>query len=75
MEVRIGVRDVVREVSFESKQTVEEVRNAVTEALSSGGVLSLEDDRGRTVLVPAGALGYLEVGPSEKGRVGFGSPA
>lgn len=75
MEVRIGVRDVSREISFESEQSQEQVEKAVGAALAAGsGVLSLTDDRGRTVLVPAAALGYVEVGPSEKGRVGFGSP-
>lgn len=74
MEVRIGIRNVAREVAFESAQTPEQVRSAVTEALSSdSGVLELEDEKGVTVLVPASALGYVEVGAQEKGRVGFGS--
>lgn len=74
MEVRIGVRDVGREVTFESEQSPEEVTEAVTRALSSPeGVLRLQDDRGRTILVPVPALGYVEVGAQEKGRVGFGT--
>ena len=36
-------------------------------------VIELEDDKGRTVLIPTGALGYVEIGAQEKGRVGFGT--
>lgn len=74
MEVRIGIRDVAREVAFESNQSPDQVRATVAEAVSAGtGLLELEDDKGGMVLVPVQALGYLEVGAQDKGRVGFGS--
>lgn len=74
MEVRIGIRNVAREVTFESGQSPEQVRQAVSEALNgSTRVLELEDERGQVVLVPTDALGYVEIGTQEKGRVGFGS--
>lgn len=74
MEVRIGIRDVAREVTFESDQTPEQVRATVADALASGNTLiQLEDDKGRAILVPVSALGYVEVGAQEKGRVGFGT--
>lgn len=74
MEVRIGIRDVAREVTFESDQTPVQVRSIVTDALESGNaILEFEDEKGHTVLVPTSALGYIEIGVQEKGRVGFGS--
>lgn len=74
MEVRIGIRDVAREVAFESAQTPTEVRAAVTEAVDGGrAVIELEDDKGRLVIVPTAALAYVEIGVQDKGRVGFGS--
>lgn len=76
MQIRIGVRDVAREITLESEETSEGVRDAVTSALSDkdgSGVLSLTDERGGTVLVPVRSLGYVEIGASEKGRVGFGT--
>ncbi|WP_122263247.1 DUF3107 domain-containing protein [Ornithinimicrobium cerasi] len=74
MEVRIGVRNVAREVAFESDSTPQQVRSAVTEAMSNGSpLIELEDDKGRTVLVPTAALAYVEIGAQEKGRVGFGT--
>ena len=73
MEVRIGIRNVAREVSFESAHTPQQVRAAITDALSSGQqLIELEDDKGGTVLVPTDALGYVEIGAQDKGRVGFG---
>ncbi|CAN5530941.1 DUF3107 domain-containing protein [soil metagenome] len=74
MEIRVGVRNVARELAFESDQTWSEVRDAVAEGLAApGGVISLRDDHGRMILVPADALGYVEIGATEKGKVGFGS--
>ncbi len=74
MEVRIGVRQVTREVTFESLQSAEDIQAAVVKAVGDGSVLHLVDDKGRIVLVPAETLGYVEIGVPDKGRVGFGSP-
>jgi hypothetical protein len=74
VEVRIGIRDVAREVAFESAQTPAKVRAAITEALAGDSTLiELEDDKGQLVLVPTAALAYVEIGVQEKGRVGFGT--
>lgn len=74
MEVRIGIRDVAREVAFESGQSPAQVRAAVAEAVSAGsGLLELEDDKGLMVLVPVVSLAYVEIGVQDKGRVGFGT--
>lgn len=74
MEVRIGIRDVAREVVLESDSTPQQVRTTVSEAIANGHpVVELEDDKGRTVVVPTAALGYVEIGAPEKGRVGFGT--
>lgn len=72
MEVKIGVRDVAREVVLESDLSAEEVQAAVDAAVSGGGLLKLTDDRGRVVLVPGSQVGYVELGAPERGRVGFG---
>ena len=72
MEVRIGVQNVSREVIFESSESASEVAAAVSASLEKGTVLSLSDDKGRQVLVPASVLGYVQIGESEKRGVGFG---
>lgn len=72
MEVTIGVQNVSREISIETDDTPEQVVEAVQEAITSGGILRLKDDKGRQVFVPASALGWVQLGETEKGQVGFG---
>ncbi|TWE09380.1 DUF3107 domain-containing protein [Rudaeicoccus suwonensis] len=72
MEVRIGVQNVAREVVFESTQEPRQVQDLVTQSLTSGEPLMLVDERGHTVVVPATALAYIDIGSEQRGRVGFG---
>lgn len=71
MEVKIGVQHSPRELVVESTQTQVEVRRLVDEAIENSGVLSLTDDKGRTVLVPAERISYVEIAESDARRVGF----
>lgn len=73
MEVKIGVRNAGRELFLESSQTTEEIAAAVSAAVEAGGVLELVDDKGRRVFVPTEALAYVETGPTEVRKVGFGT--
>jgi hypothetical protein len=73
VEIKIGLQDTAREVSLDSTDTAENVIAAVNDALASGGTLTLVDERGRTVIVPAAKVAYVEISPTTKGRVGFGS--
>lgn len=75
MDIKIGVQDTPREISLESTQTPDEVTAAVTAALADGSLLSLTDDRGRTVLIPGAKIAYVEIGPGSTRKVGFGAPA
>ncbi|PZR54990.1 DUF3107 domain-containing protein [Xylanimonas oleitrophica] len=73
MEVTIGVQNLPRELALETDLTADEVAAALKKALADGGILELTDTRGRRVVVPAATIGYVEVGPEETRRVGFGS--
>ncbi len=74
VEVKIGVQFAPRELSLESSQTPEEVAKAVADALKADlGVLTLVDEKGRRVLVPADKLAYIEIAENEQRRVGFGA--
>lgn len=74
MEVKIGVQFATRELVLESTLSPEAVEKAVADALKADlGVLSLVDDKGRRVLVPADKLAYVEIAESEQRRVGFGA--
>jgi len=74
VEVKIGVQYAARELVLESSQSPDEVTKAVNDALKADlGVLTLVDEKGRRVLVPADKLAYVEIAESESRRVGFGA--
>lgn len=73
MEVKIGVADSSRELVVSSADSPDEVQAQVTEALkSSQGLLSLVDQKGRRYVMPASKIAYVEIGPEDSRRVGFG---
>ncbi|MEU4065831.1 DUF3107 domain-containing protein [Streptomyces wedmorensis] len=74
MEVKIGVQHAPREIVLESGQSAEEVERAVADALAGKSqLLSLSDEKGRKVLVPAEKIAYVELGEPAVRRVGFGA--
>jgi len=73
VEIKIGVQNVAREIVLESVQSAEEIEALVTTALAEGGLLNLVDDSGRRVIVPVATIGYVDLGATKKGSVGFGT--
>jgi hypothetical protein len=74
MEVRIGVQHAARELVIESAQSQDDVTKAVAAALKGDtGLLELNDENGRRVVVPSDKLAYVEIGEPESRRVGFGA--
>lgn len=72
MDITIGIQNVARELTAEVNEEPAELTRRAAEALRAGEPLTVEDARGQTIVVPAGALGYLIVGSQEARRVGFG---
>ncbi|GAA0795012.1 DUF3107 domain-containing protein [Spirilliplanes yamanashiensis] len=72
MEVKIGVQYASRELVLESAQSPAEVENLVTEALAAdNNVLSLQDEKGRRVIVPVAKIAYVEIAESSNRPFGF----
>jgi len=72
VEVKIGVLHTPREIVLESSQSQAEVEEIVAAALKSvDGQLSLTDDKGRRVIVPANLIAYVEIAQADVRRVGF----
>ena len=72
MDIRIGIANSPREISFESSQTAADVEKTISSALDSGAkYFKLADSRGTVYLVPTDQFGYAEVGSEESRRVGF----
>ena len=72
VDIRIGIANSPREISFESSQTSSEVEKIVADALDGNATfLKLSDDKGKVYLVPVASLSYVEVGSEESRRIGF----
>jgi len=73
VEVKIGIRDVARDIVLESEQTPEDITSAVETAVADGSLLKLVDEKGRQIVVPGSLIGFVEIGAPETRRVGFGT--
>jgi len=72
VEIRIGIVNAPRELSFESTQSAEELTEQIQAGITSGtGILKLSDDKGRIYIVPTAGIAYVEVGTEESRRIGF----
>lgn len=73
MDITIGVQNLPRELTLESDESAQAVADAVAAALAGKNSLELVDSRGRRIIVPTAAIGYVEIGAESRGRVGFGT--
>lgn len=73
MEVKIGIQHTQRELVVDTDEKSESIEKLVSEAVSSEGVLTLTDTKGRKVVVPASKIAYVEIGGGVVGTVGFRS--
>lgn len=72
MDIRIGIANTPREITFESAQTSQEIEKAVATALDGKETfLKLADNKGKLFIVPLASLAYVEVGSESSRRVGF----
>lgn len=72
MEIRIGIANTARELSFESGESADAVTTAVSTALESGQTaVTFTDVKGNTFIVPTAGIAFVEVGTEESRRVGF----
>jgi hypothetical protein len=72
MDVKIGIKNSPRELTFDSAQGASEIYATVEAALGAGAkLLKFTDSKGRVFVVPADSLAYVEIGAEESRRVGF----
>ncbi|MFF8818267.1 MULTISPECIES: DUF3107 domain-containing protein [Leucobacter] len=69
MEVRIGINQSARELSFETDSSAEELSTLIQAAPT--GLVSLTDSKGRTFLVNRELISYVELGSDTSRKVGF----
>lgn len=73
MDVKIGIQMAPREITLETEESAESITAMVSEAVTSEGLLSLTDNKGRVVVVPGNKIAYVELGSTQVGAVGFRS--
>jgi Protein of unknown function (DUF3107) len=71
VEVKIGVQHAHRELVLESVDSPAEIAKAVADALANDSVLTLVDEKGRQVIIPAAKLAYVEIDEAQTRKVGF----
>jgi hypothetical protein len=72
VEIRIGIVNTGRELSFDTSTSADEVREQVTSALEQNAShLTFNDAKGSSYIVPTANLAYIELGSEESRRVGF----
>jgi len=72
VDIRIGIVNSPRELSFESSQTAAQIEKTVADALGSDAkFIKLSDSKGHVYIVPVASFAYLEVGSEESRRIGF----
>lgn len=72
MEIRIGILNAPRELSFETDEAATDVSGKVSAAITGGSpVLELSDNKGAKYVVPVAGIAYVQIGAEETRRVGF----
>lgn len=72
VEIRIGIANTGRELSFETNEAAAEVKKSIASALDAGAThVSFNDTKGNNYIVPTAGLAYIELGTEESRRVGF----
>lgn len=71
MEVKIGVQHAQRELVVDTDATPEDIEARLTEAMAANGVFRLNDVKGRSIVVPADKITYVELGSPTSSTVGF----
>ncbi len=73
MEIKIGIQEISRELTVETEATAAQVEKDLKQALAADGLLTLTDEKGRKVLIPADRIAYLDLGQEKSRPVGFGT--
>jgi len=73
MEIKIGIRNIAREVTLDIDMTIDEVVEAYNQASANDTLLRLTDTSGRQTMIRATAVGYIEFGKEHAHPVGFGT--
>ena len=72
MQITLGIRGMSSPMSLEVDLSADDLLAQVRGQLADGSAITLKGNDGSTVLVPARALGFIQINKEEQHRVGFG---
>ena len=72
VEIRIGIANTGRELTFETDESAADVKKSVADALDAGAShVTFGDSKGNSYVIPTAGLAFVEIGTEESRRVGF----
>ncbi|CAD66917.1 DUF3107 domain-containing protein [Tropheryma whipplei] len=71
MELKIGIANCIKEISFHVDITHEQLLQKVNDAVGNHGVLNLKDTGGEEIIIPGSALAYVWIVQEKKRVCGF----
>lgn len=73
MDIEIGIRNVARALNFSVDANADDISKTIETAVEDKKPVSLTDNRGRRIVIPTDALGYVVIGSDIAHPVGFGA--
>ncbi|MFZ2625225.1 MAG: DUF3107 domain-containing protein [Propionibacterium sp.] len=74
MDIKIGIENINRELSVDTDQDREQIKDALDAAFAQeSGLLTLTDTKGGQVIVPVSKIAYIQLGQEHARQVGFGA--
>jgi hypothetical protein len=73
VEVKVGIQMAPRELVVETAAPANEIERALADALAEGTLLVLNDNKGKTLLIPSAKIAYVELSTAEQRKIGFGA--
>lgn len=72
MEIRIGIKDSAREISFLVSEKEKDIEDKLQQAVQGGDKpLILKDEKSNEYLIPIKNISYIVKGSNDKPKVGF----
>lgn len=71
MEIRIGIKNIARELSLDVDASYEDLKNRLEQATANQEILDLVDKRGAHTLINGANIAYVEFSPEHQNRIGF----
>jgi hypothetical protein len=73
VEVKVGIQMGQHELVVETADGAQDIERSLADALADGTLFVLNDSKGKTLLIPAAKIAYVELSTVEQRKIGFGA--